>query len=206
VVTDRFKLAKTRKDVILQKFLDDDLNCLGSNINVGSPLVYYGRTTDATPTEIFIGGKLPITTTPAANGINRLYLPESSAVIFTAFALAYNFTGDSLGLASHYKGGVSNINTTTAAIKDYETTTGGTQAFFADPLFATVAVPLAQGLTFATGTNAVSFTADDTNDALVVTVTGTAAVVLNWKVYLHCYTISETSDRFYGDAAAGLGA
>lgn len=205
MATDKFKIAKTRKDTIIQKFLDDDLNGLGSSGSMGAPLIYRGRTTDATPTELYIGGKRPITTTPTANGINRLYLPESSAVLFSAFALAFNITDDALGLASWYRGGVSNINGTVAAIKDYETTTGGTQAFFVDPAFGSVAVPLAQGLSTATGTNAVAFTADDTNDALVVTVTGTAGKTQEWRVYLHAYTISETSDYFYGDTAAGVG-
>lgn len=207
MATDKFRIAKDRRAVVIQKFLDDDLNGLGSSASSGAPLVFMGRTTDATPTEIYIGGKLPVSNTQVsgAAGINRLYLPDTSCVIFQAYALAYNVTDANIGMASWYRGGVQNVAGTVSAIKDYDSTTGGTQAFIVDPAFATVAVPLSQGLSYATGTNAVSFAADDTNDALTVTVTGTAAKTINWKVYMHCYTISLTSDRFYGDSAAGVG-
>lgn len=198
--TTNYQLAKTHKDVVLQKFMDGNFDGMGSNDPL-NPIIYLGRTTGNTPTEIFIGGK----TQTGTNNVRRLYLPESSVVLFEAYVLAFNKTDDILAVASKYVGGIKNINGTTAAVKDYETTTGGTQAFSLDPAFATVAVPLTQGLSFFSGAEAVSFAADDTNDALTVTVTGLSGKTIDWKVYLIPYVLAETSDRFYGDSAAGVG-
>lgn len=198
---DIFKIAKTHKDVIIQKFMDTDLNGLGSGGSHGE-LIYRGRTTNATPTELFIGGK----TQTGTGNVRRLYMPENSAILYIAYALAWNQTDDVLQLANLYRGGVKNTNNTVAAIKDYETTTGGTQAFSLDPAFASVAVPLYQGLSYNLASDTVAFTADDTNKSMTVTATGTAAKTIIWNVFLQCFTITSTAnDRFYGDSAAGVG-
>jgi hypothetical protein len=186
-----FLMASTQKETYEQLFLHHHLSC--TNPNAWAALTYYGQTTNATPTELFINGKLGVGTANANK--HRLFIPESSALMFEAYAMAYNRTDDIFPVAAKYVGGVSNVNGSVNALKDYDGVAGGTQAFIIDTIQNVLV-----------GGTLVSFVADDTNDALTVTVTGVAAKVIDWYVTLVATAyIAETSDRFFGDAGLGLG-
>lgn len=188
-----YKIAKTQQALMEQRFLDDTLGSV--NDNALFPVIYRGKTVNATPAEIFVGGKAQT----GAGNIRRIYLPESSFLLYEAYALAYNSTDNTVAHACKYYGSVQNLAGSLTSPLDYDLVTGGNQGFVKDGVIATVA----QGINYQPSSTAVSF--GTTGTALTVTVTGIAAKTVFWKVYLIPYTIAQTTDLFYGDAALGLG-
>lgn len=202
MATERRTLAKNRKQVIQQALIEGGGYRLGADYP--GHVVYYGKTTGNTPTELFIGGKGAATVQGTAY-YNRLYLPESTVLMGDYNAVIFNATDDTF---SYDKGHVviANINATTAGL---DVLNGDATA--GDDIFVRYAIPesaaLDDGLTvseFLAGAT-LAWTADNTEDALILTVTGVAAKDIYWKVYLSTFTINETeatSNFFFGDTAA----
>lgn len=113
--------------------------------------VVRNKTTDATPTELFLDGTS-----------ERISFGAGNAFFLTVEVCAFSETGAD---AAHYirKVAISNISGTTALIGSVSTigTDVETQAGYD-----------------------VSITADDTNDALIVTVTGGAATNIRWVAFV----------------------
>lgn len=190
----QWTLAKTHKELMRQKFLDTQLGAENFG-HIIDPVVYMGRTTGNTPAEIFVGGKAHTGT----GNVRRIVLPESSIIMFEAYAIAYNRTDNLCAHAARYYGGFQNLAGTLTGLVDYDLVTGGSQPFVRDPVVAAVA----QGMNLAPSSTAVVFAA--TGDEMTVTVTGITAKVVDWKVFVIPYTICQTTDFFYSDTAAGNG-
>jgi hypothetical protein len=77
-------------------------------------VVYYGKTTNNTATELFIAGKGGASSEGTVY-YNRLYLPESTALYFEYVNLTYNATDDTFPQLEKGFGFIQNLNGTTAA-------------------------------------------------------------------------------------------
>ena len=170
-------IAKTHRAIIEQQIIGHTLP---------RELIYRGVTTNATPTEIFILGKVG-NASKDPTSVRRLWLPESCLIMYDAFVVAYNVTDDTLIHAAKYVGGVANLNNTVSALRDYDGA-GGLNSYVMDTEHAFASA----------GTCA--FTPDNTNKSLNVVVTGVAAKTIEWIVNLVPvnYT-SEISSFYYGD-------
>lgn len=194
MATTNFAMPSTQRGLVEQAFLHRALGVVGQP-HYNSPVVFFGQTTSASSVELFIAGKTGAITTgtgnPGASDLHRLYIPEDAAVLFRAYAMAYNITDNTLDFANSYVGGVQNVGGTVAAIVDYDTVAGGTQAFV---LEADVVAKTAS-------TCSITFAADNTNKALTVTVTGIAAKTHNWVVSVEpvCYISKLDNISRYGD-------
>ena len=116
----------------------------------------YKETTDATPVEIGAIG----------TATNKLTVLANSAFMFDATVIAYDLTG-SLGRTWRLEGGIKRdgANNTTligTVVKTDISTDGGDAAAWD-----------------------VAATADNTNEALIFTVTGEAATTIRWQVVIH---------------------
>lgn len=193
-------LAKNRNTIIQNKFIDGMLGDISPDPVCGE-VMFYGKTTGNTPTELFINGKGGAIS-ESTTYFNRLCLPESTLLYFEYVILTYNATDDTFPQMEKGFGVIQNLNGTTAAPFDINKAAG-----------VEVTIPLdivanggASGIDLAQGSGAaVAFSADNTNDALVVTATGTAAKTIYYKVFVRCYSINEAEclyGFFFGDTAA----
>lgn len=191
-------LAKTRTQVIQQAIIEGNGWAISPDYQPFSVL-YYGRTSDNTLTELFIHGKGPA----AVDGTtyrNRLFLPESTLICGTATYLSWNQTDDTFFFAQSYFA-ASNVNGTTAAHADLNKSgaTNDLEIFLDfDATSGDLDFNHPGSITYA-------LAVDDTDDFLRVNVTGVASKVIYHKVVLSCYTINETecaSNYFFGDTAA----
>lgn len=202
MATQGIALAKTRIQVIQQKLIDGRIGDLSPD-GFGE-LIYYGKTTDNTASELFIGGKGGAAS-EGTTYYNRLYLPESTIVFVDYTYLGYNSTDDTW--AGLYKGYtcVSNLNGTTAGVFDIVKDTGAdvyVQFDIATNGGAT-GIDLAQA--GSSGTASVVPTIDDTGDFLKFVVTGTTAKTIYHKLWARVYSLNETeckSNFYFGDTAA----
>lgn len=121
----------------------------------------FGTTTGSTATEIFVDG---------ISG-QRIGIPNESAVAFLALYCGFNITDDEASAQANF-GLIENDGGTTALI--------GTVS----SLINTAAADLA-AISDGSSTTSIAYTADDTNDALACTVTGTAAKT----IYHTCHII-----------------
>ena len=195
-------LGNTRLKLIQQQFIngqvftmaDDRLGCV----------CYKGKTTGNTATELFLGGKGGALNEDGTTYYNRLYLPESTIVFARYVGLQYNATDDVFGFDSGYVV-VNNVNGTTAAI---DVLNGDADA--GDDVFVRVAIPESgaaanDGLTLSEFVGTISWTVDDTDDYLKLSVTGESAKTYYWKVYLEIASLNETEctqNFIFGDTAA----
>lgn len=197
-------LAKTRTQLFQQQFVNGGINTMTGD--KPGCLAYYGRTTDDSATELFIGGKGGAIAEDGTTYYNRMYIPESTIVYARYTALQYNATDDAFGFDTGYIV-VSNLNGTLAGV---DVLNGDADA--GDDVFVRVAIPESgaaanDGLTLSefNGASTLAWTVNDTDDYLVLTVTGIAAKTIFWKVYLEVYSLNETECRtnfFFGDTAA----
>jgi hypothetical protein len=129
-------------------------------------VAYVGQTTNATPTELFLGGVAD----------QRLQPPEDSVLIAQFTAIGREDVADKN--AAHF------IGRSAFSVIRYGTTleVEGTNAFID---VATTGNPATQAVIGTAGH--VAFTVDNTNDWMVLTVTGLAATTINWCVQLDSY-------------------
>lgn len=113
---------------------------------------YLGRTTDATPTELFLDG--------LASPAFRLGLMEDSVMQVRYQGVCVDMTNAAGTQSRGFSGEVTIQNK------------GGTTALIGAAVVTGVGA----------GTATLAFTADNTNDALALTVTGVAATELLWEV------------------------
>lgn len=201
MATQGITLAKNRIQVVQQKIIEGRIGDL--SIDGFGEIMYYGKTTDATATELFIAGKAGASS-EGTTYYNRLYLPESTVMFFDYTYLGYNATDDTFaGLQKGY-GCVQNLNGTTAAAFDLNKS-GATADLYIPLDFDATAGDLDLSHTGTNGTVSVVPTVDDTGDYLSFVVTGTAAKTIYHKLWVRCYTLNETECRgnfFFGDRAA----
>ena len=189
MATTPITMPSTQRGLVEQAFLHRALGVVGQP-HYNSPILFFGQTTADADAELFIAGKGYVGTN-AADQYHRLYIPEDSGLIFRAYAMAYNVTDNTIDYAGSFVGGIQNVGGTTAAIVDYDTVAGGTQAFVAE---ADMVQKTTAGLT-------VTFAADNTLDALTVTANGLAAKTHNWVVSIEpvCYIGKNDNTHRYGD-------
>lgn len=193
MATTAFGMPNTQRGLVEQAWLHRALGVVGQP-HYNSPVVFFGQTTADADVELFIAGKTGVPQSGAALAnadLHRLYIPEDAALLFRAYAMAYNITDNTLDLASSYVGGAKNIAGTVAANVDYDTVTGGTQAFV---LEADVVNVTTAGLVL-------TFAADNTAKALTVTANGLAAKTHNWVVSIEPVVYISKLDNIsrYGD-------
>lgn len=136
-------------------------------------VTYKGRTTNATATELFIDGVPGVSTDR-----NRVYVPEDAAIVGRFTALAINM---GTGATVYHATGLIGINND-----------GGVTATTA---VAAKVEHLDVGAVYD-----VTFTANDTEDALICTVTGVAATNVLWTVHCELVQASIRSLPPYGDS------
>lgn len=192
-------IAKTRDKVIQNKFIDGMLGDISPD-PLGT-VMYYGKTTNNTATELFINGKGGAAV-EGTTYYNRLYLPESTGLYFEYVILTYNATDDTFPQFEKGYGWIQNLNGTTGAGFDLNKAAGNEVTVALD----IVANGGASGIDLAQGSGAaVAFAADDTGDFLKVTATGTSAKTIYYKVFVTCYSINEAEciyGMYFGDTAA----
>lgn len=191
-------LAKNRLQMTQQHFMDGQIGNVCPDYQPGY-VVYYGKTTDNTLTELFISGKGAVAV-QGTTYYNRLYLPESTIVHGRAVYTSWNQTDDTFTFAHSYFA-VSNLNGTTAAAGDLNKS-GATNdlEIFLD--FDATAGDLDMAHP---GSVVYALAVDDTTDFLRVNVTGISAKTIFHKVVLECFTLNETectTGFFFGDTGA----
>lgn len=172
--TTEFSIPNSRKEVFQQQVLGQ---------LTPFPIIYRGVTPGNTPTELFIKGISGVSTDR-----NRVYVPEDAMLSFTFEALAINRTTGAAVYNASGRGAINNDGGTTALVGDADLVTAGTQNVL-------VGEHLDAGAAYA-----IAFTADDTNDALICTVTGAAATSVVWTVYVNIFPLSVRSLAPYGDS------
>lgn len=131
----------------------------------GAKLIWEGTTTDNVATELFLRSK----DNPASGG--RLLIPNNTLIVGNGIFAAYNDTDNTVLCSGRFAVGVTNLNGTVAA-------SGVTLEW---DTAATDANPFIQ---YFVGSAGFAVTYNNTLDALTVTVTGTAARVIRWRVEL----------------------
>lgn len=191
-------LARNRIQIVQQHLIDGQVGNMCPDFVPGY-LVYYGKTTDNTLTELFIAGK------GGANSqgtvyYNRLYLPESTLVHGRAIYTSYNATDDTFQMAHSYFA-AQNLNGTTAAAFDLDKSGAGNNLeIFLDYDATAGDLDMAHP-----GSITYALAVDDTGDFLRVNVTGISAKTIYHKVVLEVFSLNElecTSNYFFGDTAA----
>lgn len=162
--TTEFAIPDSRKKIFQQKVLQA-VNPI--------TVVYRGKTTGASATELFINGVAGVSTDR-----NRVYVPEDAAIVGRYTSLAINM---GTGATMHHTTGFIGINND-----------GGTTAM--------TAVPAATEHVDVGAAYVVAFTANDTEDALICTVTGVAATNVLWVVAAELLCLSIRSLPPYGDS------
>lgn len=201
MATQGLALARNRIQVFQQKIIDGRLGDISPD-GFGC-LMYYGKTTDNTATELFINGKGGASS-EGTTYYNRLYLPESTIVFFDYVYLGYNATDDTFaGLYKGY-GCLENLNGTTAASFDINKS-GGTNDLYVHLDFDATSGDLDLAQAGASGTASFVPTLDDTGDFLKFVVTGTTGKTIYHKAWVYAYSLNETECKnnfYFGDTAA----
>lgn len=146
------------------------------------PNVYLlrGKTTGSTATELFINGQ---------SGV-RIPVPNESVLGFTSTYVYMNVTDDEGGVALN-AGCIENDGGTTALI--------GTVS----SLINTAAADVAQ-INDGSATSTLAITADNTNDALIFTVTGTASKDIFHKIVVQVIPVVDPDDLNLYNRGTGL--
>lgn len=195
---------KTHRGTIEQQVITDNL-AHGAFAQPDGYLEFIGRTTDATPTEIFLLGKGPI-----SNGVggfrsdsaHRLYVPEASFLTADFTFAGYDVTTSPIVAGSVRAAGFGSFSvvrpdggnvalataaTGTAAAGVTKLTNPAYSVYVGD----SAAVPVAVSV-------------DTTNQCVKFTVTGVAAKTILWRVHvLPVFSISTRALPVYGDSGLG---
>jgi hypothetical protein len=132
---------------------------------LGAKLIWEGTTTDNVATELFLRSK----DNPALGG--RLLIPNNSVIVGQGLFVAYNDTDNTILCSGRFAVSLTNLAGTIAA-------SGTTLEWDAA---ATDANPFIQ---YVVGSAGLAIAYNNTLDALTVTVTGTAAKVIRWRIEL----------------------
>ena len=135
-------------------------NTTGSGERQYTRTVMRRTTSDATTSELTLNGTAPITTT------NRFIVPSDTAIAFTIDISGRQASGTNHGFFTR-RGMIENTGGTTAMVGTVHTATDGTTDINT------------------AGTWTVAIAADNTNDALTVSVTGVAATDIEWMCVIH---------------------
>jgi len=140
-----------------------------------TPVQWFGRTTNATATELALDNlnySLPASTTPSTALLGRLLIPADSIVTVNMYGAAFDVTQDDNGAGA----GNAGFSALFSAINITGTVT-----------FVPVAVPtVTQRITVGAGTLVLAFSAGTggtaSDSAIMLTATGIAAKTINWHI------------------------
>ena len=151
----------------MAKIADPTGSQIGEAVKFGldSKLIWEGTTTDNTATELFLVSN----DNPASGG--RLLIPNNTVIVGQGLFVAYNDTDNVVLASGRFAISVTNFAGTVAA-------SGTTLEWDAA---ATDANPFIQ---YFVGSAGLAIVYNNTLDALTVTVTGTAAKVIRWRIEL----------------------
>lgn len=189
--------GKTRRGEFEQAFLSDRLQSI-SYSRPNERLEWRGSTTDATPTEIFINGKGAIT--GVTDSAARLYVPETGRVFLTGSYVGVNQTDGTIFAAGTFNVAASRPNAGNVTLS---TTASGTavapNVLGGNPSFNAVVGNV--------GAIPIAITANTTNQAIQIAVTGVAAKNIEWLVAMEpIFAITDRfSSTFPGDRGLGDG-
>jgi hypothetical protein len=151
----------------MAKIADSSGSQTGEALKFGyeQKLVWEGTTTDNVATELFLRSK----DNPASGG--RLLIPNNSVIVGQGLFVAYNDTDNAVLCSGRFAISTTNLAGTVAA-------SGATLEWDAA---ATDANPF---INYFVGSAGLAIAYNNTLDAITVTVTGTAARVVRWRVEL----------------------
>jgi hypothetical protein len=151
----------------MAKIADSSGSQTGEALKFGyeQKLVWEGTTTDNVATELFLRSK----DNPASGG--RLLIPNNSVIVGQGLFVAYNDTDNAVLCSGRFAISTTNLAGTVAA-------SGATLEWDAA---ATDANP---SINYFVGSAGLAIAYNNTLDAITVTVTGTAARVVRWRVEL----------------------
>ena len=131
-------------------------------------ITWEGRTTDATPTEIFIDG--------GVNSDSRLIIPSNTLTVAQGFFVGWNVTDSTVNASGRFALSVTNIAGTVAA-------SGTTLEWDAA---STDANPFSQYFV-GSASSGVVFTYNNTSKSIIPTVTGVASKNIRWRARITEY-------------------
>lgn len=151
----------------MAKIADSSGSQTGEALKFGyeQKLVWEGTTLDNVATELFLRSK----DNPASGG--RLLIPNNSVIVGQGLFVAYNDTDNTILCSGRFAISTTNLAGTVAA-------SGATLEWDAA---ATDANPF---INYFVGSAGLAIAYNNTLDAITVTVTGTAARVIRWRVEL----------------------